>query len=148
MIDLGKVEDAWIADIEANLKAPLGLKTVVTHEPEYDNRTLQSLMPMTPFVLLRSGRFKAIEDQRKADGSSGLNESVFSIVFGATSLRDKKDARHGNYTIMKAFKERYDGGKITITGEGQINLRFVDQNFLDSEGGVIAYIQLYSYDDE
>lgn len=147
MIDFDKVEDVWISDIEANLKASLGLKTIVSHEPEYDNRTLQSLMPLAPFVLLRCGRLKPVEDQRKSDGSSGMNRSEFSIVFGATSLRERKEARNSCYGMMKAFRERYDGGKIVVTGQGQINLQFEEQVFLDSDGGVIAYVQIYSYYD-
>lgn len=147
MIDIGKIEDAWIVDIETNLKAALGLKTIVGHEPKYDDMTLATLMPLTPFVLLRSGRLTPEQSEREASGKSGVKKSEFSIVFGHSSLRSSKDARHGCYDIMAAFMVRYDGGVITVPGEGQINLQFEDQVFLDSEGGVVSYMQIYSYYD-
>jgi len=145
MIPVVDIQTTWIADINANLKAPLGIITVDTHQPEYDNQALAALMALTPFVLLRYGRLQPVESERRADGGSGLKRQEFSLVFGNSSLLSSEEARAGCYAMLDAFRERYDGGTLVVPGKGQIDLQLEDEMFLDSDGGVIAYAAIYSF---
>jgi phage gp37-like protein len=145
MIPVKDIQDAWIADINAHLKGSLGINTVDTHQPEYDNRTLAELMVLTPFVLLRYGRLQAVESERAADGGSVLRRQEFSLVFGDTSLLSSEEARAGCYAMLDAFRDRYDGGTLVVPDKGQIDLQLEEEMFLDSDGGVVAYYAIYSF---
>lgn len=147
MISVTKISAAWIADINANLKPSLGLGDVVTHQPEYDNvATLAELMLTMPAVLLRYMNLTPVESERFGDGGSGLKKQFFSLAFLANSLLSAEEARGGCYAMLDAFRSRYDGGSLTVAGEGQIDLKLEEETFVDSEGGVVVYAALYSFE--
>lgn len=127
MIPVVDIQTAWIADINANLKAALGIVTVDTHQPEYDSKALAELMPLTPFVLLRYGRLQPVESERHADGGSGLRRQEFSLVFGSSSLLSSEEARAGCYAMLDGFRTRYDGGTLVVPDKGQIDLQLEDE---------------------
>jgi hypothetical protein len=148
VIGIKKISDAWIADIVANLKTSLGLLTVEAHEPTYDDKTLAELMILAPAVLVRYEGLAPIESERLADGASGLNKEQFSLVFIAQSLLNPQEGPVGCYTMLDAFRARYNGYALAIPGEGQVDLALGPHGFLQSDGGVVAYYQMYSYDAE
>lgn len=142
-VDIDKIEDSWILDINANLKATLGLKTIATYEADYDTKTLQQMLLLSPFVLVQY--FDGRSDERYADRSTSRLTNVFHVYVGSQDLRDRRTAQKGCYTILKEFRKRYDGGVITIaTPAASVVLVWENERFVMSEGGLIVYQAVYS----
>lgn len=145
MIAVKEIRKAFITDINANLKATLGLQTVTPHYPKYDKQTLASLMPLSPFVLVRYAGLKPIESERRADGSSGANRQLFSVVVGASGVLDQKDNMSDCEAILDALRDRYDGFALTVSTFGQVEFAIESEDFLESDGGLMAYYAVYSF---
>ena len=143
MIDVDVIEDALIADIKANIS---GLKTVETHETDFDNKTAQQLILLNPFILIKYGGLVPVEGERLANQGSGMKLPRFVFSIGAQSLRTRKDAQRGCYSILKELGARYDGGTL-VTAQGDVDLALTREQFLFSDGGLVVYGAEYSYFD-
>ncbi len=143
MLRLADIEDAWMNDAKANIT---GVKTAETHETEFDDALLTALLPRAPFVLFRYGGTVPDEDERHADGSSGINERRFTLTIGAESLRSKKEAQRGCYDLLDDLRERYDGFRLTV-GSSSITLNFDGDTPWSSGQGLVTYKQLWRWDE-
>jgi hypothetical protein len=143
MIAVKTILSSWITDIGTNLKTSLGLNTIAAHEPTYDLKTLAQLMPLTPAILLRYETLNPLEQY--ADGGSAMRKLQMSVVFLAESLLSPDEARAGCLDMIDAFRSKYDGGTIVI-GNDQIDLKVEREGFLESDGGVLAYYAVYSFE--
>lgn len=144
MIDIDKIEDGWLADINTNLKTALGLKTVATYESEFDLKTLQQMILLTPFALIHYGGLPTPLD-RAVNRQVIKAQEVFLVYLGAQTLRDRKDVQRGCYTMIKAFRNRYDGNSVAISGGGNsptFGLEFIRPTL--SEGGLVVYLMEFS----
>lgn len=143
MIDLRTISDLLIVDLKKNIGE---LKTVDAHEREFDESTAQSLVLLTPFVLVRYGGGTPEESERTASGGSGVKKRWFFLTVGAQSLRSKKEAQLSCYDMLMALSERYDGA--TVLGEGEaIVLMYEGDEFLFSQQGLMVYRVALSYYD-
>lgn len=139
MILITHIEDAWIADINANLKTPLGLKEVGTFEGTFDEEALKESIFRAPYTLLQY-----VDDYPKETTSKGTNasEQIFSVVVGASSLRNHQEGRRGCYTILEALRTQYDG-KIFTIGTTFVQLKWKRSVFVLSVPGLLVYQQIY-----
>lgn len=141
MVSLADTEDALIADMTA---AVSGVKTIATHEKEFDKSILSALLPRSPFVLIRYGGTDPDETERHADGSSGMNGREFYLSIGAESLRTRKEAQRGAYDILDAIRVRYDGLTLT-TDSGEVTLAYKGDRLLSSEDSLVVYVLILGW---
>lgn len=140
MIDIDKIEDAWIADIKANIG---GVKTVAVHEAPFDMKAIQAILALSPFILIRYGGLLPVEGAKTSSGRSGLNRLTFFVSVGAHELRDPKIGQRGCYSMLKALRDRYDG-KSLITAAGPVYLSLESEDLIESNQGLIVYGAVYS----
>lgn len=143
MIALEDIEDALKADMKANIT---GLKTVETHEKEFDKALLSALLPRAPFTLIRYGGTNPHDDERHADNSSGMNGREFHLTIGAESLRSKKEGQRGVYKFLDMIKERYDGMQLTV-GSESISLHYDGDAFWFSSDSLVVYKMFLKWDE-
>ena len=143
MLKLKDIEDAWIADARAHIAE---IKTVTTHEKEFDEQTLINLMPLMPFTLVRYAGTTPEETERNADGSSGIKRRSLQLAVGASTLRSRKEGQRGCYDILDDLRERYDGLTLVIGG---VSITFVydGDQLLFTDGTKVVYGMLLSYCD-
>ncbi len=146
MIGVKPINAAWIADIVAELKTPLGLKTIEAHSSQYDDKLLNELMPLAPAILIRYGYLRPVEFA--ANGGSSLNKQVFTITFIAESLLGTQDASNGCYDMLDAFRNRYNGGTLTVPDEGLIHLKLEEEGIVQSGDGLSVYFAIYSFEQD
>jgi phage gp37-like protein len=143
MLSLADIEDALITDVKANIT---GVKTCETHEKEFDQMLLSALLPRSPFVLIRYGGTNPIEEERYANGASGLNSREFYLSVGSESQRTRKEAQRGNYDLLDDLRERYDGRTMTV-GAGAVTLGYKGDRLLFSENNLVVYALVLGWDE-
>jgi hypothetical protein len=145
MLKLEDIEDAFIEDAKANIE---GVRSVETHEKEFDDMALITLMPRAPFILVRYGGTEIIETERGAAGQSGLKKRSFHLAVGSQFLRTRKAMQRGCYDIMDSMRERYDGFNLTV-GSESITLAYDGDGLLASpKQGPIVYGMILSWYEE
>jgi phage gp37-like protein len=144
MIATEDIEDALILDIKANIT---GIGTVDTLEKEFSEETLKGMLLKTPFALIRWAGLKPVESERGADGSSGMKREQYALIVGAQSVRSRKSAQRGCYTIIDDLRERYDGRTPLTVDSTEIYLQLDEVQFLFCKDGLTVYgVWLGRYD--
>lgn len=135
MLALEDIEDALIADMKANIP---GMKTVETHEKEFNTFMPETLKAYTPFILIHYGGTKPKDGERHADNSSGISDRGFNLSIGAESLRSKKQGQRGAYGILDQLRNRYNGFVLNV-GSFSVTLSYDGDDFLFTSKSVTAY---------
>lgn len=141
MISVNAALTAFLNDIKQNVP---GVRTVKSHEGEYDDMLLKEFIPLSPFVLVRYGGLVPVE--RGADDSAALKRCRYYFTIGSQNLLSESEAAKGCDLILQALRDRYDG-KILVTAEGGIALSLQDEAPLVSEKALVVYGAGYSYFD-
>ncbi|MEW6060360.1 MAG: phage protein Gp37 [Bacteroidota bacterium] len=139
-VKVDKIEDAWIASINTELKTALGLKTVGTFEGSFDEESLQNSIIRAPYVLVQCVDDFSVE---KSNQRTLKSQQIFSLVVGAESLRNRREQQKGCYTILDALREKYDGMILQISNEEFVELRWQRSVFVLSVPGLLVYQQIY-----
>lgn len=143
MLALKDIEDALLTDARVNIS---GVKTVETHEKEFDDMLLTNLAPRAPFVLVRYGGTNPNDSERRADGSSGISGREFHLVIGAESFRSKKEGQRAAYDILDDLRERYNGFNLSVSGSS-ITLAYDGDSFWFSSPGLVVYKLFLKWDE-
>jgi hypothetical protein len=144
MLKLKDIEDAFIADIKANIA---GVKTCETHEKDFDKMLLTALIPRSPFILIRYGGTVPTESERRADNSSGMSNRNFYLSIGSENQRTRKEAQRGNYDLIDDLIERYNGKSLTV-GSGAASFYYKGDQLLFSEDSLVVYAMVIGWDEE
>jgi phage gp37-like protein len=143
MLSLKDIEDALIADAKANIS---GVKTVETHEKEFDAMVLSALLPRTPFIFIRYNGTTPAEDERRADNAAGISGREFVMTVGAESLRTRKDAQRGAYDLLDALRERYNGLALAVGAE-TIIFYYDGDRWIFTSDSLVAYQIFFKWDE-
>lgn len=135
MLDLKDIEDALIIDIKANIP---GMKTVATHEKEFNTFLPEALRTYAPFILIHYDGTHPKVGEHHADDSSGVCERGFNLTIGTESLRSKKESQRGAYEILDQLRNRYNGYVMTI-GDESITIVYDGDDFLFTSNSLTAY---------
>ncbi len=139
MISVSKIYEAWLADVIAELKLPLGLLTIDSYEGSFDAKTLQQMIALSPFALLQCVNNRS---KKRTSNKTAEYEQSFNWVVGSQNLLSKKTAKTGVQNILDAMHERYDGFELTIDGK-VARLLWDNEVPVWSDDGLIVYQQNY-----
>jgi len=129
-----KIEDEIIEQIKIGIPT---LKTVDTFEADYDLMEIKKFLFMTPFVLVHYAARMPV--QTLADGSAAIEKCEFDFYVGSKSLRNKREAQAGDYTILDALRNLFSGARMTIDGEMLKPFEYLGEQFVSSLEGIVVY---------
>jgi hypothetical protein len=108
---------------------------------------LQSLIPKIPFSYVHYDNGSALEDQRQANGASGMEKNIIGLLIGTASLRTRTEKYIGAHKLIDQLKKEYNG-KTLVFGDGEtITLGFVSRNFVLQQQGLVEYYIMFQYFD-
>jgi len=140
---LEDIEDCLIDDMKANIE---GIKTVDTHEKEFDEQTLGLLIPRAPFGLIRYVESRGVESEETSEGKEGVIKRSFVLALGASSMRSKKEGQRGCYSLLDQVRNRYDGCHLAV-GDEEIVLYWDGDALIYSGKGIIVYAVVLSWNE-
>ena len=137
------IEDAWKADVAANLQSSLGLKTIDSYEKEFDENALQTKILIPPFFLFQYVSADPI--QKFGDQSTEKQEEKFMVFCGAATLLSRRAQQTGCYALLDAIKNQYDGATLQVTSTQPITLSWQGRRFVKAMPGFMVYVSAFSF---
>lgn len=144
MILIDDITDAWKSDILINIA---GAKSCEVYEGSMNIEMMRAMMPRMPFVFLHYDSGTALEDQREANGASGLTRHIIGAVIGTASLRSRDERYRGAHVLIDAMRQQYNGYNLTV-GDETITLGFVRRQFVFQENDMVLYYVTFQYFDQ
>jgi phage gp37-like protein len=141
IVDLDQIDEGVIDTIKANVS---DLKTVDAYEGSFDEQTLDKMLLLSPFALVRFIELGSLTDQRENSGKAIVKGLRMLIVVGARSLSSKRAGQKGNYKISAEIDALLDGKRLTIDGNIIPAFEFESYKFAFSYKGTSVYFLTYT----
>ena len=141
MVDLEKIDQVIIDTMKTNITE---IKTVDTYDGSFDEKSLDSMLVTTPFILGRFLKLGTLEDQKINTGQSTVKGLRYGFVIGAKSLQSRSAQKKGCYKIWKEIDDLIDGKRLTVDSVVLPAFEFESLEFGFNYKGLTVYFSTYT----